>query len=291
VDGTPPRPAAAEDAPPAGADSPHLDESEQRQAAAHAAPQALVIHEVVREQGENELRRPASALAWSGLAAGLSMGFSFLCLSLLQSGLPEAPWRRLVSSAGYSVGFLIVVLGRQQLFTESTLTAVLPLLTRRDRATFAAVLRLWAIVLAANLGGAAVFAALITPAGLFPDPVRQALVAVAQEAMGGALGPTILKAVLAGWLIALMVWLLPSARSARMFVILVLTYVVSLGGFPHVIAGSVDGFFAVFTGHAGFGAYLGWFLGPILLGNTIGGVALVAMLNHAPLAAELQGEA
>ncbi len=230
-----------------------------------------------------------SALAWSGLAAGLSMGFSFLCLSLLQAGLPPAPWRHLIASAGYSIGFLIVVLGRQQLFTESTLTAVLPLLTRRDRATLFSVLRLWAIVLAANLAGAAAIAALVTPSGIFPPDMRAAMVQVAAGSFEGGAGSMILRSVLAGWLIALMVWLLPSARSARMFVILLLTYVVALGRFSHVIAGSVEALFGVFTGHASFGDYLVRFFLPTLLGNTIGGVALVAMLNHAPLAGEFQG--
>ena len=94
---------------------------------------------------------------------------------------------------------------------------------------------------------------------------------------------------LAGWLIALMVWLLPSARSARLFVIILLTYVVALGRLPHVVAGSCgDAAFAVFSGNASALQYLLSFLLPTLVGNTIGGVALVAFLNHAPLAPELQ---
>ena len=147
----------------AGADSPHLDESERQQAAEHSSPRALVIHEVIRQEGEEELKRPVSALLWSGLAAGLSMGFSFLGLALMQSLLPDEPWRRLIASLGYSTGFVITVLGRQQLFTESTLTAVLPLLVRRDAATLLALLRFWAVVLVANLVGTAMFAALISP--------------------------------------------------------------------------------------------------------------------------------
>src|SRR5277367_3276105 len=114
----------------AGATSPHLDETERKQAAEHSAPRALVIHEVVRQEGEEELQRPVSALLWSGLAAGLSMGFSFLTLAMMRAGLPDTPWRHLISSFGYCAGFVITILGRQQLFTESTLTAVLPLLVR-----------------------------------------------------------------------------------------------------------------------------------------------------------------
>jgi formate/nitrite transporter FocA (FNT family) len=272
----------------AGADSPHLDDREQTQAAHHAAPQALVIHEVVREEGELELRRRNVALLWSGLAAGLSMGFSFLTLALIRSGLPEEPWRRLLDSSGYCVGFVIAILGRQQLFTESTLTAILPLMVRRDLPTALAVLRLWGVVLAANLAGSIFFAALISPQHVFPEPVRQALVQSGQEVLAGPTGPKFLKAILAGWLIALMVCLLPSARSARLFVIMLLTYVVAIGGFPHVVAGSADAAFAVFAAQATAGDYLFRFFLPTLIGNTIGGVALVALLNHAPLAQELQ---
>jgi formate-nitrite transporter family protein len=275
----------------AGQDSRHLDEREQTQAAEHAAPQAIVIHEVVREEGELELRRRNAALLWSGLAAGLSMGFSLLTLAFLQSGLPDEPWRRLLDSSGYCVGFVITILGRQQLFTESTLTAVLPLMVRRDLATLLSLLRMWGIVLAANLIGTIVFAALISPEHLFSGPVRYALIETGQDILSGPTGFKILKAILAGWLIATMVWLLPSARSARLLVIVMLTYVVAVARLPHVIAGSVEAAFAVISGHADIADYVFHFLLPTLLGNTIGGVALVAFLNHAPLAPELQEDA
>ena len=97
-----------------------LDAIERDQAVEHSSLRAMVIHEVLREEGETELKREPAALAWSGLAAGLSMGFSFLGLALVHSALPEAPWTRLVDSIGYTVGFLITILGRQALFTEST---------------------------------------------------------------------------------------------------------------------------------------------------------------------------
>ena len=116
----------------AGESSPHLDKREQKQAAAGAPIGALVIHEIVRDQGEEELERSFSGLAWSGIAAGLSIGFSFLVQATLEAFLPDAPWRPLVAGFGYSIGFLIVILGRQQLFTETTLTVVIPVLTRRN---------------------------------------------------------------------------------------------------------------------------------------------------------------
>jgi formate/nitrite transporter FocA (FNT family) len=273
----------------AGAASPHLDEGERSLAARHTAPKALVIHELVREEGEEGLARPPGSLAWSGFAGGLSMGFSFLTLALLRSGLPDAPWRRLVESFGYSAGFLIVILGRQQLFTETTVTAMLPLLTRRDGATFRAVLRFWVVVLAANLAGALMFAGLLTVSGLFPASVTASLVAVSQDAVAGSFMPTMLRSVLSGWLIALMVWILPSARSARLLVILIITYIVALGRFSHVVAGTIEAGYALFTGNATMAQFVTGFFVPTLLGNVLGGIGLVALLNHAPHAATMQG--
>ena len=272
---------------PAGESSQHLDETQQRQAAAHASPQAIVIHEVVREEGETELKRSAGALFWSALAAGLSMGFSLLTLSLLTASLPHAPWTNIVVAPGYCIGFMIVILGRQQLFTESTLTAMLPLFVHPNRATVMAVLRLWAIVLGANLLGTAIIARLLSLQGVFDQGVYDSMRHVGLEIVHGATLSAFVKSILAGWLIALMVWMLPSARSARLFVVLLLTYVVALGHFPHIVAGSVEAAFVVFTGEAHLTDYLGGFLLPTLIGNTLGGVALAALLNHAPLADEL----
>jgi formate/nitrite transporter FocA (FNT family) len=266
-----------------------LGEEERAQAADHAAPHAKVIHEVIRQEGEMELSRSVTALLWSGLAAGLSMGFSLICLSFLHVGLPDTSWRHLAESPGYSVGFVITILGRQQLFTESTLTSLLPFLVSRDRKTLIALLRTWGVVLGANLVGTTAMAAAISRPGLFPDPVHREMSDVGQEIMQSGFWLTAGRAVFSGWLIALMVWLLPSARSARLFVILILTTVVALCNFPHIIAGSVEAAFAVFDGRAGVQDYFVRFLAPVLLGNSIGGIALAALLNYAPLAPEAQG--
>ncbi len=262
------------------------DDDEASTGAATAAAEPGEIHEVIRRQGESDLARHSGAVALSSLAAGLSMGFSFLAMALIRSALPDTEWRILLSGFGYSLGFLIVVLGRQQLFTETTLTAVLPVLSARDWAVVPNLLRYWAVVLATNLVGTALFALLICHQALFRPEVWDALGGVAAEGMSDGFWPMLVKAVLAGWLIALMVWLLPGAGSARMLVILVLTYFVAIGRFSHAIAGSVEAAFAVFAGHIPPLAYVTHFLVPTVIGNTLGGVALVALLNHAPLAAE-----
>lgn len=272
-----------------GSNSPHLDDGEQEQAARHASPRALVIHEVVREEGEEAMDRTAGALIMSALAAGLSMGFSFLVQAVLQSSLPVAPWRPLVASFGYTIGFVIVILGRQQLFTESTLSAVLPVLTRRDLKTIAKTARLWGLVLFANLAGTLIFAALLQITGVFSDDVVRELGELAMQPFAGGFLVTIVRALFAGWLIALMVWLLPSARSARLMTILLITYVVGISRLSHIIAGSVEAAYAVMTGVATVQDYLWKFFVPTLIGNMLGGISLVAIINHGSIAPEITG--
>lgn len=268
--------------------SQHLAPEEQELAARHSTPRPLVIHEIIREEGEAELKRTNVALALSGLAAGLSMGFSFLTEALLQAALPKTLSQHAIASFGYTIGFILVVLARQQLFTESTLTAVLPVVTRRDFKTLLAAGRLWAVVLATNLIGTWIFALLIHHPSLFSDDVNQALGDLAQQAIPPDFLVTLVRAFFAGWLIALMVWILPSAQSARLLTVFLVTYVVALGRLSHVVAGSSEAAYAVFSGAATIGQYFTLFLLPTLLGNIIGGTLMVTALNHGSIAPEIQ---
>ena len=261
-----------------------LRDEERQVAQERSALGVHVVHEAIRLEGEEELKRPTSALAWSGVAAGLSMGFSLVVEALLRSRLPDAPWLPLVSKLGYTFGFIVVILGRQQLFTENTLTVVLPLLERRDAGTLVAVTRVWAVVLASNVVGALLFAWLIGVGDLFPPEMRRAFADMGREAVRASFGTQVLLGIFGGWLIALTVWLLPAAANARVFVIVIVTYVVGLGHFAHAVAGSVDALYLVTHGELSAAAYLSRFLVPVFLGNAIGGVSLVAALNHAQVA-------
>ena len=260
---------------------PDLDQQEEKKAEEEESLNASVTYEVIRREGEKELDRSPQALAWSGLAAGLSMGFILVAEGLLRSHLPDAPWRPLVAKLGYSVGFLIVILGSQQLFTENTLTPIVPLLSRKSREMLGRVLRLWAIVLVTNLIGTVVFAWVVARTTLFDPEAHVAMVAVASETMRGDFATTLLRAIFAGWLIALMVWMLPGAKSAQFSVIVAMTYLVGVAGLAHIVAGSTEAAYLVARGAATWGDYFGRFVAPTLLGNVLGGVTLVTGLNHA----------
>ncbi|APH73193.1 formate/nitrite transporter family protein [Aquibium oceanicum] len=265
-----------------------LNEGEKRAVDHQSRPSAALIHETIRAEGERELERTSVALMLSGFAAGLSIGFSVVVPAILMVALPDVSWKHLLTSLGYTIGFLIVVLGRQQLFTENTLTPVLPLLKNRNLHHLAQVGRLWSVVLLSNIAATWVFSAVLAHTPVFDQEIRTAIAAYSHTALDSDFWPMFLKAVFAGWLIALMVWLMPAAGDARPFVIIIVTYVVALAHLAHIIAGSVEASFLVHVGEASFADYLFRFFVPTLLGNTIGGVALVACLNFGQVAPELE---
>jgi len=174
-----------------------------------------------------------------------------------------------------------VIIGRQQLFTENTLTAVIPVLARRDLATLLSMLRLWGVVLLANLVGAHLAAWTAGNTHIFPPEVQQAFVQIGERAADVTPGLAILKGIFAGWLIAMVVWMLASVSSGQVAIIVILTYFVGLGQFTHVIAGSVEVLYLVLTGARSWSDWAIFYFLPTLLGNILGGVSLVSLLNHA----------
>jgi formate-nitrite transporter family protein len=275
--------ATTTDHPPPG--DPPLGEKEQRKADEEESLDAATTHEVIRREGEKELERAASGLAWSGLAAGLAMGLSLVAEGALRSHLPDAPWRPLITKLGYAVGFLAVILGSQQLYTENTLTPIVPFMTRRTGEMARKVLVLWGVVLLSNLVGAFLFAWAAASTDAFTPEMRAAFTDIGHEALDGSFGTIFVRAIVAGWIIALMVWMLPAAQTAQVLVISVMAWLVGIGGFAHIIVGSVETLFLVTTGELSFGGYVTRFMIPALLGNTLGGVVLVALVNHQQVAA------
>ncbi|MCK5934422.1 MAG: formate/nitrite transporter family protein [Fulvimarina manganoxydans] len=247
----------------------------------------LAVYEIVRQEGEDELTRPNRSLLWSGLAAGLSIGFSVWTQAALRAYLPDAPWRPLVECWGYAVGFLIVILGRQQLFTEITLTAVLPVLARTKLRGFIAIGRLWAIVFFANMVGTAIFGYGIASDVLNTPDITAAALEVSRKAMEPDFHFMLLRGVAAGWLMATVVWLLPSADKSSFAVIALLTYLIALFHLAHVVAGSVEAFALVFAGEMTLAQAVFGFHIPALIGNVLGGAALFALISYGQVADEL----
>jgi formate/nitrite transporter FocA (FNT family) len=266
----------------------HEQEAEQeRKAKEEGVPEGDLIYRSVRQDGEYALARSSFELTSSGFAAGLSMAFSLIAEGLIRAHLPQTGWAPLVSKFGYSAGFLIVILGRQQLFTEQTLSAMLPLLAgNRHIGTPSNVMRLWSIVLLSNIAGTAVVAAATALTPAFPPHVHAAFSDIGNAALSHTIATTLVRGIYAGFLIAVMVWLLPGADAARLWIVVLITYLIGLGAFSHIIAGSAECFYVIFTGQHGIGEYVVRFFAPTLAGNTIGGVIFVALLAHAQHAPE-----
>lgn len=246
-----------------------------------------MVYEIVREDGEEELRRPLLSLWWSGLAAGIAISMSVVAEGLLRQHLPDAPWRPLVENFGYCVGFLMVILGRFQLFTENTITAVLPLVARKTSESFIRTARLWGIVLFANVAGTLLFALAALFAGIFTDAQVAAFMDLARHFMDRTALEMLLHGVPAGFLIAIAVWMMPSATGAEFWVVIVVTYMIALGDMAHVVAGSSEAFLLLLSAEIGIGDYLFSFLLPAFTGNVIGGTALFTLLAYGQVKEEL----
>jgi formate-nitrite transporter family protein len=263
------------------------DKTEVREVEERSSPPTPVIYEVVRRLGDEEMARPATSLWWSGVAAGLSMGFSLLAQAILHVHLPDAPWRPLVSDLGYCVGFLMVVLSRQQLFTETTITAVLPVMARPSLKNLQRMLLMWGIVLAANLAGTFAAALFYTFTPVITPELREGMLEISRPIAGYGWFEMVFKGIAAAFLIAAMVWLLPGAVGAQFHIVTLMTYLIAAGDFMHIVAGSVEAFMLFANGQLGLWQMIYAFMIPVLLGNIIGGTALFAVLSYAQVMHEI----
>jgi len=272
------------------ADKKHEDkiaDHELRQIEAIAPIRAPAVFEAIRREGQAELERPTSALALSGLIAGLALGFSVLTEALLRKHLPDAPWRPLVENIGYTVGFMIVILGQMQLFTENTITAVCPVLDDPGRRMLGRLAKLWSVVLAMNLIGASAFGYALYATRVFDPDLWIAVEALSRHATSYGFGETVVRAVAAGWLIAALVWVLPNSENSQLSLIVIVTYLIALGDFSHVVAGTTEVSTLVFSGEVGLGAALRGFILPALIGNVLGGTVFFTVLTYGQIRVEL----
>jgi formate-nitrite transporter family protein len=252
-----------------------------------ATPRTPVIYEVVRRLGEEEMARPLTSLWWSGVAAGLSISFSLLAQAILQTHLPDAQWQPLLVSFGYCVGFVMAVMSRQQLFTESTITAVLPVAAEFTWANIGRMMRLWVIVLAANLAGTLFAALFCTYTPVLPAQLYDGMVTVSRDLLAFGWWDMVFRAVAAGFLMAAMVWLMPGAERAQFHVITLITWLIAVGGFTHIVAGSMEAYLLVLAGDWLWWQMIGHFIVPVLIGNMIGGTALFALISYAQVMSEI----
>lgn len=269
-----------------GPDDPELTREEEENVDDSQLPRAVVLHEIIRSQGDHELERTIAALFWSALAAGLTMGLSLMAMGLLNANLPEGGYSKIIASFGYSAGFLGVILARQQLFTENTLTAVLPVMSEPTLHNLGRLGRLWGIVLVGNLLGTILVAYVILHLPLFDAKADAKFLAIGTKVMENDATGMFAKGIVSGWMIATMVWMLPAAESAKIWIIVLITYLMALGDFTHIVVGSLEVAYLVFAGEATWGDFWLTFAGPTLAGNIVGGSLIFALISHAQVRSE-----
>jgi len=240
---------------------------------------ASEILETVAKNGREELERSSHALAFSGFAGGFAMGLTGLSVAVVRAALGHDPGSEFVAQLFYPMGFIAVVIGRAQLFTENTLYPVV--LVFDNPRWIRNMLRLWAIVFASNVLGAFVFALIAERTSALTPKAAQELVILGTNALTGNAAFFFWSGIIGGWLIALVAWMVSASHFTigQIAVVWLLTFVVGIGGFSHCIATSGEILAAVVTGNLAPGMYFHWLLFATL-GNIIGGVTIVTLLNY-----------
>lgn len=242
-------------------------------------PHAVDIYERVCDDTIEELKRPPGSLVFSGLFAGFTIALAPLAYALTRVALGDDDSAKFIAALAYPIGYIAVIMGRAQFFTENTLYPVMVSMRKPEFLRTSS--RLWAIVYATNLAGALIFALLAIFTGAFGEPAQAVLVAEGVGDTSGALTDTFWSAVVTGWLLALVAWLVEASEHAigQIVVIFAITFLVGLGGFDHCIATTVEAFCALFEGPLSFGDLLSW-LAVTTVGNIAGGVMIVAAINY-----------
>jgi formate/nitrite transporter FocA (FNT family) len=244
-----------------------------------ARPSAEEIYHQVESNARDELKRSSVSLAISGFTGGIFMGLSALGVGAILAKLNGVPGAYVLSRMLYPLGFIVVILGRSQLFTENTLYPVALVLTEPKQ--LGNTMRLWATVLPSNILGALAFAALAALTPAMPPDVLHAMAGLGMDAAKMPVGAIFWSGVVGGWIIATAAWLVSGSHSitGSVMVIWLLTFLVGLGNFAHCIATSSEILIAVLTHQIAFSAYPHWLL-PAVCGNIFGGVLMVTLLEY-----------
>ena len=253
--------------------------------AARSEIASKTLYSIIAETGKEELLRPSSSLLYSALTAGLAMGASVLLMGAIERAVGDASWSYLAIAVGYPAGFLLIAMARMQLFTENTLTAVLPVTKHRRWRSVRLLMRLWAIVLFGNLVGAVFIGAMlshVTESDLFDAMVTASSHITHRDIVGN-----FIAALPAGFLIGLMAWSLPGLPYEKLGAVFIVTYLVGAGGFPHIVAGTVEATVLIVAGTWGVGDAISFII-PVLIGNTLGGAALFAGLAYGQVHEEVE---
>lgn len=254
----------------------------------HTIEQPKEPYEIMVEQieaGLKEHRRSNIGLFISSLSAGLEVGFSILVIGIIYTLFnTEISHGKLslMMALVYPLGYIFVIIGRSELFTEHTVLATIPVLN--GKASFRSLLNLWMIIYAGNIFGGYIFGTIVLRfnAGthlISPDFFHF----LSQKMVTYSSANIVVSSIMAGWLMGTLSWLLSAAQDAisRIAMIFFITFIISIAGLHHCIVGSIELFMAYFA-NANDISGLEFLKFQVLstLGNIIGGVVLVAVVKY-----------
>jgi formate-nitrite transporter family protein len=245
------------------------------------------ILEAEVDQAVGELKRPMHGIVMSGLIAGFGVGVTVLAIALvmtLGADVLSDPVLRLLIGNAYAIGFIIVIMANTDLFTEYTTIALLPVLT--GRAPIREVVRLWGLIYVANLVGGFLFAWLLVSIGPSLEIARTEVFSeIGMRVAGRAWWVILLSALLAGWLMGLLSWLIASSKQtiAQIVFCWLIAMTIGLGDLPHAVVGAIEMFAALLIdGPLGPGLAV-YFLVWTLAGNIIGSGIFACVIRYSVL--------
>lgn len=232
----------------------------------------------------HEYRRSNFRLLISAFSAGLEVGFSVFLIGALYSlfhGNLSSATLHVILAFAYPIGFIFVVIGRSELFTEHTTMAILPVLN--GDSTIKSLLVLWGIILTGNLTGGFLFSILLVHFTTAMDVIKpEAFTYIAEHLIHFPWHIILVSAIFAGWLMGLLSWLVASVSgsTSRIIIVILVTATIGIGGLHHSIVGSIEVFSGMLVSpNITFSNYLSFELFSIL-GNAIGGVFFVGIVKY-----------
>jgi formate/nitrite transporter FocA (FNT family) len=273
----------------AGADDDSARQESVREAVERSRSGAPAVGAVVRDRfdtdevfqriivaADEEIDTGTRELFFSALAGGFAITLTFLIYSSM-TAKSDSP---VIASLLYPIGFVYIILGGYQLYTENTLPPVALVLERL--ASFPTLLRTWIVVAFGNFVGGGIGALVLAYTGVFSPEAAAAAIEISQHGLHTDFWDLFFKAGFAGLIVAGVVWLDFAARDtiSRFFLVYIAFLMIPLADLFHVVVSFTELMYLVYLGEA---ALLSGFVGfvlPVFLGNTIGGILLVTVVNY-----------
>lgn len=236
------------------------------------------------DKGVHEINRETNGLFLSGLSAGLDIGFGPLLMGViltLSGGSYGDLGTELLLASVYSVGFIFVILGKSELFTEHTTLAIMPVID--GKASLKSLGRLWVLVYAGNIIGGLLFtglAVVLMPSIGVVDP--SVFGTISHKLVSHGFYGMFVGGIFAGWLMGLLAWLLTSARSitGKVFLVWMVAATIGMLHLPHSIAGNVEVLFGLLSSSSVTIADYVSFLFLATIGNALGGTIFVGLVKY-----------